>query len=88
MPEDQTTIITRDDVNEELSKKPSPDHSHIFRLSVRALICLIVVCTICYMSVAGKKIDEPLYSLGNMVIGYYFGQTVQQLGKAIKERNA
>ena len=48
--------------------------SHIMSLSTRAIGFLMVVGTICWMSINGMDVKEPLYTLGGMVIGYYFGQ--------------
>jgi hypothetical protein len=50
------------------------DHSTILGVSLRGWIALIVVLTICLMS--GLKIDikEPLYTLGGLIVGFYFGQ--------------
>jgi hypothetical protein len=48
--------------------------SHVFNLSVRALITLIVVATVCFMSVYQIEVKEPLYTLVGMCIGYYFAQ--------------
>jgi hypothetical protein len=57
--------------------KESPD-SKAFNVSIRAWICLLVVLTVCYMSVAQIEIREPLYTLCGMVIGYYFAQSKKQ----------
>lgn len=48
--------------------------SKAFNVSVRAWICLIVVTTVCFMSIWQIEIKEPLYTLAGMVIGYYFAQ--------------
>lgn len=60
---DETQILT----------KPA-NESRAFNVSIRAWVCLLVTLTICYMSVAELEIREPLYTLGGMVIGYYFAQ--------------
>ncbi len=48
--------------------------SRIFNCSVRSIIALLVVGTVCYMSIAVIKIEEPLYTLVGMVVGFYMGQ--------------
>lgn len=60
----------------QISEKPNApkDHSHFFSLSLRGLITLSVVWTVCGMSVVGIKIEEPLYTLVGLCVGYYFGQ--------------
>ncbi len=46
------------------------------QISVRAWIALILVSTVCFMAVFEKPIEEPLYSLSIMAIGFYFGQKI------------
>jgi hypothetical protein len=84
MPEDQTQMITREDVEE--SSVPSSSEgktakfldSHILRLSVRAIICLELITTVCVLSYIGKEIKEPLYTLATMAAGFYLGQMKPQ----------
>jgi len=47
-------------------------------VTFRAMIALTVTWTICEMEIMGKKVEEPLYTLGTMCIGFYFGQKAQQ----------
>lgn len=47
-------------------------------LSVRGCVVMTVTVTVCVMSVMGKSVAEPLYSLAGIVIGYYFGQMKHQ----------
>lgn len=57
------------------AKPAAPTHdSKIFNVSLRGLIALIVIVTICAMSLAMKDIKEPLYTLGGLIVGFYFGQ--------------
>ena len=52
-----------------------PDsESQIFKLSIRGLLCLIAVGTVCGMSICKIEIKEPLYTLASLMVGYYFGQ--------------
>jgi len=55
-----------------------PDRSGItiggIRMSLRGFIALLIVFTVCIMSSTGSKIEEPLYTLVGMVIGYYYAQ--------------
>jgi len=44
------------------------------RMSLRGFIALLIVFTVCVMSSLGNKIEEPLYTLVGMVIGYYYAQ--------------
>jgi hypothetical protein len=53
-----------------------PDHSHIFRLSVRAILCLELITCVVIMSIKGIEIKEPLYTLATMAAGFYLGQKV------------
>lgn len=43
-------------------------------VSVRAGLATLLTITVCYMSVAGLEIKEPLYTLVGLAIGLYFGQ--------------
>lgn len=73
--EDQTTILQKPDENApDETLKVKSDESHFFSISLRGLITLTVVWTVCGMSVAGLKIEEPLYTLVGLCVGYYFGQ--------------
>lgn len=51
----------------------NPKESKIFNMSVRAWVLMIVVLTVCIMSVFGLKVEEPLYTLVGSVMGFYFG---------------
>ena len=50
------------------------DHSRAFGISVRGWIAIIVVLTVCAMSVGKIEVKEPLYTLAGLVVGFYFGQ--------------
>ncbi len=53
--------------------KETPD-SQLFNVSVRAWLVIVLTATICAMSIIGKEVQEPLYGIGYLAIGYYFGQ--------------
>jgi hypothetical protein len=61
---DETQILT----------KAKRDHSHIFCVSVRGWIALMVIGTVCFMSLEKIKIEEPMYTLVGMVAGFYLAQ--------------
>lgn len=48
------------------------------RASVRALLVALLVITVCAMSMLGMQIMEPLYTMGTMAVGYYFGQNMKK----------
>lgn len=48
--------------------------STLLNVSIRAWIALLVVGTICYMSIAIIEVKEPLYTLGGLIVGFFFGQ--------------
>ena len=50
--------------------------STIFGISLRGIITIIVILTICIMAAMGKTIEEPLYSLGAIVVSFYFGHQI------------
>lgn len=51
--------------------------SRVGGVSVRAIIVTLVVLTVCGMSVAKLKVEEPLYTLVGLTVGYYFGQNTK-----------
>lgn len=58
----------------------SPRESKVFGISARALITLIVVVTVCAMALLGMPVEEPLYTLVGMCVGYYFAQKEKPAG--------
>lgn len=54
--------------------KPTSDDSTLFGVSIRAWLAVLLTVTICAMSVLTLEIKEPLYTLGGLAIGFYFGQ--------------
>lgn len=61
------------DNTEQITKPATPD-SKIFNVSLRGLIALLVILTVCIMSLLVIEVKEPLYTLAGLVIGFYFGQ--------------
>jgi len=57
-----------------------PTDSKIFQVSVRSWLAIVFTGTICAMSLMGKEVIEPLYGLGYLAIGFFFGQ---KTGKTI-----
>jgi hypothetical protein len=45
-----------------------------FGISVRAWISLMLSGTVCWMAVNSVKVEEPLYTLATIAIGFYFGR--------------
>lgn len=82
------------DENTQHFTKPNRENpetaSHLFSISVRGWLALILILTICLHSFAKLFIDvylaiqsgtvaeievkEPLYTMGSMALAYYFGQ--------------
>jgi len=78
--EDNTEIITKPAAAEgnptggDLGSPPPKAESHIMNVSVRGIITMGVVFTICFMATRVIKVEEPLYSISFLTLGYYFGQ--------------
>lgn len=80
--EDNTEMLTKtpaDAVDAPAPTGPRSRESHIMNVSVRGIITMGVVGTICAMAMRAIKVEEPLYSISFLCLGYYFGQ-----GKAAK----
>ena len=52
--------------------------SAILHVSVRAWLALGLCGTVCWMSVMGIKVDEPLYTLAIAAASFYLGQKGQK----------
>lgn len=59
---------------EAIDNKTKGSESQFMSVSIRGWIVLIVVLTACAMSICRIKIDEPLYTMVTVVVGFYFGQ--------------
>lgn len=71
---DDTQQFTKETDNPQVEKEVSVRESHVFGLSTRGLITLLIVITVCGMSALGRSVEEPLYTMVGLVIGFYFGQ--------------
>jgi len=79
----------KDETNPPFAVSPersSLDESRLGALSVRGLIALLVVVTICAMSFLVLKVEEPLYTLSSLTVGYYFGQSQQGRARRQNEK--
>ena len=61
-------------MTEEISTEPIGDTSKIIGVSIRGWLVVIMVLTMCGMSVFMLEIKEPLYSSILLGLGFYFGQ--------------
>ena len=52
---------------------PAPE-SQVLSVSVRGWVTLLIVGTVCAMSVLAMSVDEPLKAGFIFVLGFYFGQ--------------
>lgn len=52
--------------------------SHFFSVSLRGWLALVLVGTLCYMSVRVLKVEEPLSSIVTLTVGFYFGQNTKK----------
>lgn len=46
-------------------------------VSIRGVIALLLVITVCVMNIMSIKVEEPLYSAVLMALGLYFGKQTQ-----------
>jgi len=60
--------------NEDLPLPKVTLESELFGVSIRAWTLMILVLTVCIMSVMGIEVREPLYTLVGLAVGFYFGQ--------------
>jgi hypothetical protein len=59
------------------------DGSQIGGISLRGLLAMFVIATVCYMSIMKTPVVEPLYTLGTVVVSFYFGHQVGQSAKKV-----
>lgn len=57
---------------------PESGASHLFNISIRAWLSLIIVGTMCAVWIMGRDLNQDLFTLGAMVIGFYFGQHTRE----------
>lgn len=95
--EDQTSVINKADATTVDAEDPQPRDSKIGNVSVRSLIALTLVLTVCIMCIAYVACDvaismitktlptfdikEPLYSGFMVAIGAYLGKSLSQKAK-------
>ena len=71
--------MPNDSIAPAMQPAPSDNHtvmpnSQLMSVSIRGWITLIVVFTVCLMSVMKIVVVEPLYTMTGMIIAFYFGQ--------------
>ena len=67
--------MSNEDQSEAPATNPSTsEESTLFNVSIRAWTLLLLVLTVCIMSVTGIEVKEPLYTLVGLAVGFYFGQ--------------
>lgn len=52
--------------------------SSIMGVSLRGWLAFLLVLTVCGMSVSQIVVEEPLYSLATLAVGFYFGQNIKK----------
>lgn len=52
----------------------------VANVSVRGWLAICLTLTVCALSATGVKVEEPLYSLSIMALGFYFGQKTSSNG--------
>lgn len=57
-----------------------PTQSAIVGVSVRGWMAIALTLTVCALSAMGTAIDEKLFALASIAIGFYFGQKTVQPG--------
>jgi hypothetical protein len=55
------------------------ESSQVFGISLRGILALLLVATVCALSFVGVNVTEPLYSMATLALGFYFGQKKQGL---------
>jgi hypothetical protein len=50
------------------------EESGFFGISIRGWITILLVSTVCFMSLKALEVKEPLYTLVSMACGFYLGQ--------------
>ena len=61
----------------EIITKPAeqpPGDSQLIGVSVRAWLAILLTITVCVMALLALKVEEPLYTLATIALGFYFGQ--------------
>lgn len=66
---------------QQFTRDTNTKESSLFGVSFRGWLTLALIATVCYMSINGIEIKEPLYTLAGMVVGYYFGHSRNKTNK-------
>jgi len=66
------------DETSQLRKPDGPRDSSILGVSVRGIVVIVIVVTVCAMNLIGTTVTEPLYSVVIAAVSYYFGQSSKQ----------
>ena len=64
---EETQITTR-------TTDQAPNDSQLIGVSVRAWLAIMLTITVCVMALLALKVEEPLYTLATIALGFYFGQ--------------
>ena len=64
---EETQITTR-------TTDQAPNDSQLIGVSVRAWLAILLTITVCVMALLTLKVEEPLYTLATIALGFYFGQ--------------
>ena len=85
IPAAQAELKPLEFIQGEAIKLPIPinDGSQIGGISLRGLLAIAVILTVCYMSIAKTPVVEPLYTLCTVVVAFYFGHQVGQASKKV-----
>ncbi len=82
LPEDKSsTVITSQTSTVTKSDDPAKllsGESTMLGISIRAWLTTLIVATVCYLSILGKEIFEPLYGGFLLTLGFFFGQATQK----------
>src|ERR1700723_3783291 len=80
-----TTIITKP--TPPIDNSTVTPNSQLMSVSVRGWITLLVVFTVCLMSIMKIDIKEPLYTMTGMIIAFYFGQNKATSSQTVTTNN-
>lgn len=56
----------------------SNGESKVVGVSIRGWLAILAIATVCAMSVLGKEVTEPLYTLSVAIIAFYYGQNIKK----------
>lgn len=73
MPLDETQFVAKTPSDDNTKK----DESALMSISIRGWLALIVIFTVCLMSLMKIEVKEPLYTMTGMMIAFYYAQNKQ-----------